>query len=78
MGRGCYFFLLKCTSSDITTIGGKTEFTSTNKAYIKPKNFRAEGNLPECFMHTLSIMSRKDDILPPVVAYKVIEKLKLK
>lgn len=45
------------------SIGGKTEFISTNKSYIKPKNFRAEGNIPECLMHTLSIMSQKESIL---------------
>ena len=45
------------------SIGGKTEFISMNKSYIKPRNFRAEGNIPECFMHTLSIMSQKEDIL---------------
>lgn len=52
------------------SIGVKTEFTSTNKASIKPNNFRVEGNLPECFMHTLSVMSQKEDILPPVFACK--------
>lgn len=52
------------------SIGVKTEFTSINKASIKANNFRAEGNILECFMHKLSIMSQKEDILPPVVACK--------
>lgn len=41
------------------SISDKTEFASSNKAYIKPQNFRAEGNIPECFMHTLRLASQK-------------------
>lgn len=36
------------------SIGVKTEFTSTNKASIKPNNFKAEGTIRVFYAHSAS------------------------
>lgn len=41
------------------SVSDRTEFAPSNKAHIKPQNFRAEGNIPECFMHTLRLLSQE-------------------
>lgn len=44
----------------------KTDSLSV-KRHIKAQNFRAQEATPECSMYALSLISQKEDILPPVV-----------